>query len=75
MDAQAVCNIFLLATHRTYTIFIFAGLKLTHDLAWPWDIPEAYIRRHGPDSNFMAYLDADHLLLVQALQELLADIS
>lgn len=50
-------------------------MKLTHNLAWPWDIPEAYIRRHGPDSNLMAYLDADHLLLVQALQELLADIS
>jgi hypothetical protein len=75
VDAQAVCNVLLLATHRTYARFIFDGSKLTHDLAWPWDISEAYIRRHGPDSNFMAYLDVDHLLLVQALHELLADIS
>ena len=75
MDAQAVCDVLLLTTHRTYALYISVGSKLTHDAAWPWDLPEAYIRRHGPDNNFVACLDVDHLLLVQALQELLADTS
>lgn len=75
MDAQAVCDVLLLATHRAYALYVSVGSKLTHNAAWPWDIPEAYICRHGPDNNFMAYFDVNHLLLVQAFQELLADIS
>ena len=66
---------YLRLTVRMRSIHISVELKLTHDAAWPWDLPEAYIRRHGPDNNFVACPDVDHLLLVQALQELLADTS